>query len=377
MSGLTRVFHLIKGLGRGGAETLLSEGLGHADRAEFEYGYGYFIPWKDALVPSLREQGAEVVCFDKPRGASIVLSARQVAKFVNEWRADILHCHLPLSGVAGRLAGRIAGVPVVYTEHNKLERYHSFTRYANLLTWGMQSTVVAVSNEVAGSIRRHSRSSTPVQIVLNGIDTARFTNDPATSRRLRDELGVPARAPIVGTVAVFRRQKRLDLWLRAARLLLDEHPDVHFVLVGDGPLRREIEMLNNALALTDSVHFVGLKPDVRPYLAVMDIFMTSSAVEGLPLALLEAMAMRRPAVATAVGGVPEVIQHGVNGFLVEPGDPKVLAEQVSRVLSSLESQTDLIERGRQTVEERFGIARMVRNLEDIYRAVLESGNGAK
>ena len=119
-----RVFHLIKSLGRGGAEVLLAEGLRVADRERFTYGYGYFTPWKDAVVPSLEAQGAGVVRFDARSNPAILLQAGRVAAFLRRWRADLLHCHLPVAAVAGRVAGKLTGVPVVTTEHNEVEHFH-------------------------------------------------------------------------------------------------------------------------------------------------------------------------------------------------------------------------------------------------------------
>src|SRR5690606_1254850 len=117
-----RVFHVIKSLGRGGAETLLTQGLEAADRDRFDYGYGYFVPWKDQLVPALREHGAEVTCFSAGTSAEVLLRVPQVRRQLKSWQADVVHCHLPVSAVCGRLAAQLARVPVVYTEHNLQER---------------------------------------------------------------------------------------------------------------------------------------------------------------------------------------------------------------------------------------------------------------
>ena len=372
---MPRVFHLIKSLGRGGAEMLLVENLRLADRGRFDYGYGYFLPWKSAMVPSLREQEAEVTCFDRRNVATILMAARQVAHHLEEWGADLVHCHLPIAGVVGRLAGRMCGVPVVYTEHNRMERYHPLTRRLNLLTWRWQERAIAVSAEVASSIHDHAGERVPVEVVLNGIDIDRFDRSRVEAREIREGLGIPTSVPVVGTVAVFRAQKRLEEWLSAARDLLDEHPDTHFVLVGDGPLREDLVLRARDLGIQDRTHFPGLREDVRPYLAAMDVFMVSSAFEGLPLALLESMAMECGVVATTVGGIPEVIRHGENGFLAPPGRPRELTRLASRILSSPGLGDRMGEAARETVGERFGLKRMTRHLESIYTGVLENGRG--
>ncbi len=367
-----RVFHLIKGLGRGGAEMLLAQGLRFADRGRFTYGYGYFLPWKDAMVSSLEEQGAEVTCFRARHNIEVLLSARNVAAHLKGWNADLLHCHMPMAGAVGRVAGKLAGVPVVYTEHNKMERFHPLTRWLNLATWSLQEKVIAVSADVASSIRSYADSRVPLEVVLNGVDVQHFSRERVDPAAVREQWRIPAAAPVIGTVAVFRVQKQLQDWLQAAKLLLERHPDAHFLLVGDGPQREELVALARSLGLETRVHFPGLQPEVRPYLAAMDIYMMSSIFEGLPVAMLEAMAMRCTVVATSVGGIPEVIRASENGFLVEPERPDLLVQVADALLSSPEVMRRVGAVGRRTVEERFGMHRMARELENLYFEVLKA-----
>lgn len=376
MSRRRRIFHLIKGLGRGGAERLLSEGLRHTDRESFEYGYGYFVPHKNALVEDLRAGGSEVRCFPASTAPGILWQSFALRRFLLAWRADLVHCHLPLAGVAGRLAGRWAGVPVIYTEHNLQERYHPWTRRANRWTWSLQRRVLAVSQEVADSIGRgvgRRGAQVPVAVVTNGVDVEAFAPDPAAAADARQRWGIAPNAPVVGQVAVFRRQKRLDLWLEAAVEIRRRHPDVRFLLVGDGPLRAEIERLADDLDLTAALVLPGLQEEVAPLLAAMDVFLLSSDFEGLPLSVLEAMAAYRPVVATAVGGVPETLDPGdepPTGLLVPPGNGRALAEAVCRLLSDPAHRGELGRRAHSRVARRFSLARMTAELEAIYRQVL-------
>lgn len=368
------VLHLIKSLGLGGAENLLLEAARHPS-PQVRYSFGYFLPWKDALVAPLRETGAEVTCFPARTAAGILARAPALARHLRARRVDLLHCHLPLSGVAGRLAGRLAGVPVVYTEHNLLERYHPLTRAANLATWRLQRRVVAVSAEVAASIAGRAGGAVPVQVVTNGVPVDRLRHDQAAAAALRRELGIPAEAPVVGQVAVFRRQKRLDLWLEAAREIHRQVPESRFLLVGDGPLRAEVESWVAASGLGGAVHRVGLQPDVVPYLSAIDLLMISSDFEGLPLVLLEAMALERPVVSTAVGGIAEVVVDGETGVLVPPGDAAGLARAATDLLRQPLRRRAMGEAARQRVERAFGTRRMLAELERLYGRVV-GGAGA-
>lgn len=368
------VLHLIKGLGLGGAENLLLETARHAS-GEVRPSFGYFLPWKDALVAPLREAGAEVTCFPARGAAGILARVPAVARHLRRQRVDLVHCHLPLAGVAGRLAGRLAGVPVVYTEHNLMPRYHPLTRAANLATWRLQAQVVAVSDEVAASIGEHvgaAGADVPVEVVRNGVPVDRLRHDPAAAAAVRRRLGIPAAAPLVGQVAVFRRQKRLDLWLAAARRIHRQVPAAHFLLVGDGPLGGEVAAWAAAGGIAPAVHLVGLQPDVVPYLSALDVLMISSDFEGLPLVLLEAMALERPVVATAVGGVREAVADGETGLLVPPGDPAALATATVRLLADAGRRRAMGAAGRRRVEAELSSRRMLRRLEGLYARVLGS-----
>jgi L-malate glycosyltransferase len=366
---MIRVFHLIKSLGRGGAEMLLPESLRFADRQSFSYSYGYFLPWKDAMVPALRSQSVDVTCFGGRSNLQILLQARRLAEYLKKQKIDVLHCHLPVAGAVGRIAGRLAGVPVVYSEHNKQERYHVVTRKLNRATWKWQARAVAVSSDVAESIRAWIGSEVPVEVILNGVDTGRFSRDGVDPRPVLARYGIPQGAPVVGTVAVFRVQKRLQDWLEAARLVHERFPDVRFLLVGDGPLRDEVRETIATKRLEGIVHLPGLQEDVRPYLAATDIYMMSSIFEGLPVALLEAMSMGCAPVCTAVGGIPEAITSGRNGLLTEAEQPEKLAEAVCALVADSGKRRLIAEAARQTVHEHFSMERMTRQLEELYLSV--------
>jgi glycosyltransferase involved in cell wall biosynthesis len=372
--GRLRVFHLIKSLGRGGAEMLLVDGPPLSDPNRFEYRFGYFLPWKNALVPDIAANFGDVACFSASNPGAILARTFDVARCLEEWDADLIHCHLPLASIVGRLAGAIAKVPVVTTEHNLYERYHPVTRLASLATWRLHHGVIAVSHEVAASIARHAGKTVPIRVVQNGLSVGRFRREEHDGAAARAAIGVEPDAPLVGTVAVFRVQKRLDSWLLVADRVRRRHPRARFVIVGDGPLKKEVQAGIDRLGLADCVKLTGLLDDVRPLLAAMDVYLMSSDFEGLPIALLEAMAMQVPPVATAVGGIPEVLSRDAGGTVVPKGDVAGLASGVEALLEVTE--TERRARGaaaRQRVVEAFSSDRMMREIEGVYDEVLARG----
>ena len=366
----TPVLHLIKGLGRGGAEMLLLETRRAARPTPFLHTYGYLLPAKDDLAEPLRDLGSEVLCFSTRSALTLPSTVLRLARYLRDSDTALVHAHLPISGVVARLAGRLAGVPVLYTEHNLHERYHPLTRRLNLWTWHLQERALAVSHQVRDSVIRHAGERIPHEVVWNGIPVDRYQPDPSERRSMRRRLGIPETAPVVGTTAVFRPQKRLEDWLRAAAELVARRPDIRFLLVGEGPQRPKLERIAADLNLEETLHWAGLQEDVRPWLAAMDVYLQSSEYEGLPVALLEAMASELPVVATRVGGVPEVVVDGETGFLVPARQPGKLVEGVEPLLADGELRRRLGGAARRRVCEHFDITRMERRLQAIYTEIL-------
>ena len=351
---------------------LLAEGLRVADREEFQYSYVHFLPENEEVIPLLQAQGAPVTCLGSGSNLSMLLSSLSLARYLQRVQADVVHAHLPVAGVIARVAGRLARVPVVYSEHSVVDKYHPVTRTASRLSWRMQREAIAVSPDVADSIRRNFGPRVDVKVVLNGIDMSKFKREGAElGERVRSEWGIPQSAPVVGTVARFRPSKRLDLWLEAAELIRAEVPDVHFLMVGDGEVRDNLERQVGTAGLSDVVHFAGLQDTVQPFLAAMDVFLMSSEYEGFGLAPVEAMAMGVPVVATEVSGVRNVIDHGKTGLLV-PYNADVVAEMarsVGALLTDTELRATLRTGGLEAAASRFSISRMQKELEHIYRSV--------
>ena len=156
-------------------------------------------------------------------------------------------------------------------------------------------------------------------MIANGIDVASF-REPCDIRAIRRSLGIPLDAPLIGTVGRLAEIKRQDLLILAFANVKSRIPDAHLLLVGDGPLLHELTNLVGDLGLGDHVHFAGYQPHAAPYLQAMDVFALTSRSEGMPQALLEAAVIGVPIVASRVGGIPEVIESGRTGLLIEPGD---------------------------------------------------------
>jgi glycosyltransferase involved in cell wall biosynthesis len=361
------ILHIIKSLGRGGAEILLPETLRKHDKQKYQFHYIYFLPWKNQVVSEIQQEGGTVLCLPANNNFEIMLKVRQIIAYVKKHNIQLIHCHLPWAGIVGRLAGNITGVPVVYTEHNKWERYHRITYFLNKLSFSNQQKVIAVSGEVANSIKKNYHRKKPeVQVVLNGIDTDKFSKCLPDEGDIRKELRIPDGAIVIGISCVFRIQKRLPLWLEIAHMLHEKHPQAYFIIVGDGVLRKEVHQKAETLGTEKYVHFAGMQTDTRYYLKAMDIFMMCSEFEGLPIALLEAMSMGCMPASTAAGGISELIEDGVNGVLVPVTDPMQLVNRLSEYLQHPKQIAIMKVAARETVIRSFSMQKMVNELEAIY-----------
>ncbi|WP_338221393.1 glycosyltransferase [Algoriphagus sp. oki45] len=384
--------HLIKSLGRGGAEKLIPETALVHDQSRFEFHCLYFFHQEQNIVDELESAGIQVHLI--PSGnLGLFFQVQKVRKFIQDQKFDLIHAHLPWAGILARFVGRKLSIPIVYTEHNTWDRYNKVSFWGNRLTFKNQDVAVAVSNEVALSMQLNSiwdpykrGGRLKVRVVQNGVNTETFIrfwkrdeqvalgsiSKQREIARLREELGISKDSPVIGKVAVFRSQKRLWLWVDLAVRIVKEHPETHFLLVGDGEWRNRIEEQIAKSGFQANFHLVGVKKEVIPYLNLMDIYLSTSEFEGLPIAMLEAMACEVPVVATRAGGIGEVIQHGKQGFLTEVDEWEKLEGYVIRLIREKELHAEMAFEARKQVIENFSMKRMVSQLEEIYSQVLEN-----
>lgn len=365
-----RVLWLIKGLGPGGAERLLSSFAQASDLTRFDYEIAYLLRAKQALVAELEGHGVATHCLDA-RGR--ISWAMRLRRLLIARPVDIVHMHSPLAAAVTRLVVRSLPRSVrprlVSTEHNVWPSYATPTRLANALTFGLDDAHIAVSNQVRRSVPARWRDG--VEVVVHGVPL-----DEARAQRPRREearagLGVGPDEILVGTIANFRADKAYPDLLRAARKALESGLPLRFVAVGQGPLDAEIRRDHAELNLGDSFRLLGYRPDALFVLAGCDIFVLASLREGLPVAVMEALAIGLPVVATDVGGVADALADSGCGVIVPPGRPDLLAAAIIRLGADDELRASMaqkaVERG-----DAFDIIPAVRRIESLYREVVDA-----
>jgi glycosyltransferase involved in cell wall biosynthesis len=357
------ILWLIKGLGLGGAEQLLAAHAALADHDRFRYRAAYVVPGKDAMVPQLEQAGVEVSRLGS-EGRSWLTD---LARAVRTVQPNVMHVHSPLVAAAARLVVR--SLPrgrrprLVYTEHNRWPMYRRPTRLANRLTYRLDDVKLAVSADVVASVPERMRDR--IEVLIHGIDTEAVGRFLAERDDARAELGVADDDVLVGTIANLRPEKGYPDLLKAAARVIHARGDVRFMSVGTGPQMEAAVELHGQLGLGDRFRFLGLREDARRLMAGFDVFCLASLHEGLPVTVMEAMALGRPTVATRAGGIPEAIRDGLEGLLVEPGQP----EQLAAALTRMAAEPDLRATMGRAARDRapmFDAARAVRHIEELY-----------
>ena len=297
-------------------------------------------------------------------------------RYFRREKPAIVATHLAKAGTVGRLAAALAGVPVrVHTFHGHvLDGYFGRVSTA-VFTWmerflgRLTTQFVAISPEIAADLDRLGIGRGKTTIVRLGLDLDHLAGHPRGG--LRGELGVPADAPLVGIVGRLVPIKSHELFLAAAERVLREHADVHFAIVGDGELWGALHRQVRERGLERSVHFSGWRSDLAAVYADLDVAVCCSRNEGTPVSLIEASAAGRPVVGTQVGGIPDIITPGVTGLLVPSGDAASLASAIEELVANPGKRAAMGLAGQRAVLERHGADRMVNELKDLYRNLLE------
>lgn len=306
-----------------------------------------------------------------------VTTLLQLTRLIRRVRPHIVHTHTAKAGAVGRVAAWLAGVPViVHTYHGHvLDGYFTPRKtraFVAIERWLARRAdcLLAVSDTVRRELLdRGIGTSGRLRVVPLGLDLDRFVAADAGRGHLRRELGVKPDTPLTGIVARLVPIKAHETFLAMAALLAGR-TEGHFVVVGDGERRAELERLAQDAGLNGRMHFLGWRADLERIYADLDVVVLTSRNEGSPVALIEALAAGRPVVATRVGGVPDVVHDGVSGVLVGAADVEGLASAVEQLMRDPARGQRLGEAGREHVRQVYGAKRLLRDIDDLYQELL-------
>ena len=290
-----------------------------------------------------------------------------IRSLVLRTNADVVHAHGYKADVYAYLAMRELPTALVSTCHNWLDDNRLVHMYGAVDRWVLRryDAIIAVSQQVKQRLVGSKVPSGKVHLVRNGIDLQPFiAASPSIRDRFQSHGGL-----LVGWVGRLSPEKGPDLFIQAAAKVRSEFPNARFILAGDGPARAELEALIQTLGLANSVQFIGRRNDMPEVYASVDVMVSSSRFEGLPMAILEGMASGRPWVATAVGDVPTVVRNGQTGLLVLPGDENLLANALAEMLRNHADRARMGAAAQHVVTTEFSAEGMVAEHLRIYASV--------
>jgi glycosyltransferase involved in cell wall biosynthesis len=339
-------------------------GAGEGDMTDFAHACGV-VP---IVVPWIRREIS-------PRNDLRALLA--LRRLIQQEKPDVVHTHTAKAGWLGRLAAYTSGVPaIVHTFHG-----HVFwgyfgpakTRFFVLmerLAARLSSVILTISERLREDLVRF-RIAPPsrIRVVPLGLELAHFSDLRALRGGLRRELGISTDSPLVGIIGRLVPIKNHTLFLEAARRIRGQVPEAHFVIVGDGEDRDELQASSRQLGLADSVTFTGWRRDLPAIYADLDALVVSSRNEGTPVSVIEAMAASVPVVATRVGGISDLLQDGALGALTPSEDANALADAVIAALR--QRDVDRLAEARDWVLARYSIERLANDMRMLYRALLQ------
>lgn len=342
------------------------------DREEFNF-----------LVCGLTRGGGVAEMLEELKVPVFILGRRSAFDFscflrllgiIREHRVDVIHTHLFSSHLWGGAAALcFPRVRLIRTEHNMSEWKNPLRRGLDYLLSFRTECLVAVSEPVRDSLASRCRVDPgKLAVIVNGLNYERLrtASNPAELRR---KLGIPERGRMVVTAAALTPKKGHRYLLEAAALVGGRRDDVYFLLLGEGEIRGELEGEIRDRGLAGRVRLLGSRSDAAEIIGGADLFVLSSTREGLPISLLEAMALQRPVVVTAVGGCPDLVRDGENGLLVPPRDPGRLAGAIERVLGQPELARSLGGSAAETVAAGYGMEKMVDAYSALYRGQRRKG----
>ncbi|MBS4012816.1 MAG: glycosyltransferase [Bacteroidetes bacterium] len=366
------LMHLINSYSLAGAEKLVFDIVTGIDKKKFEVFVCSMGNLKDKIEETifydLKEKGIKTFMLGKPQRKRRLEAVLKLRRLLQENHVTILHTHCQSPDFYGKIAAFLARTPLVFSTIHSVEGYHAIHEsILNKLTTRYVAISETVKQYAVSDLRIPSGK---IEVIYNAVDAQKFSPIAVDKNAKLQELGVPSGRKIVTAIGTIHKIKGHIYLIEAAEQVIKKFPDTHFLIVGDTSADSDsagrIKEMVNAKKLQDRIILTGKRTDIPEILSVTDIFVLPSLWEGLPIALLEAMASGVPAVVTNVGSNAEVVTDGVNGFIVPPKNSLFLAQRIEKLLADPQKANTLGVEGQKKVKESFGMAQLVQKHEQLY-----------
>lgn len=373
MSPPARVFHLITELDTGGAQAALYRLLSRLDQNRFSPVVACFYNGDKAFGQQIRGLGIPVVDLSTRQRKWRLDALWRLYRLLRHEHPQLLHTWLYHANIAGRVIGRLAGIPAILSAERNIQLSSPWRDYLNRLTAPLARRITCVSQSVADYAISHiGLPSQKIRVIPNGVDMELYARLPDKTVA-RPQFDLPRDGLLIGAVGRLHPVKNFDLLIRAFASLIPAFPQASLILIGDGPLRQELTRLAEELGLVQGrdIYFLGDQRAIPILLSTLDIFTLPSRYEGMPNAVLEAMASGLPVLSTASGGTLEIIQDNINGLLVPPGNLPALKEALIRLLSDQDLRLRLGKAARERVQQHFSLENTINLTSHLYEEMLQ------
>ena len=320
------------------------------------------------FVTDVEKLGIPVFYLQQKENGTDYLSFLKVAKILRGENIEVIHTHNTQPLVDGTIAALLSRKvkTIVHTDHGRAFPDKKRYMFAERVMSHFVYKVVGVSEYTSQNLIKYEKISPHrIMTITNGIDGSRF-DIMIDRKRKRDKMGILNNGPVIGLGVRLTWHKGITYLLQAMPRIINAFPEITLVIAGEGPLENEIKKKAISLDVEKNVMFVGPRLDMPELLKLFDLYVLPSVSEGLPIALLEAMAAGCPVIATDVGGISTIITHGVNGSLVKPKNPTALSSEIINLLSDNEKRNMYIKNGLRIFNERFSAEIMTRKYEQLY-----------
>lgn len=328
---------------------------------------------RNAFLDAARAQHAETVEMPIGRGIDLVAVARLV-RLIRKYRIDILQTHDLTTRRIGVIAAALAGVRHITSVHGWIfnDRKEQTAKWLDARVIRQADAVIVVSDRLRKELEAAGVPPAKITVLRNAILLSDYSS-LGNAASVRQEFGLRDDQPVISIVGRLSPEKGHEVFLQAVSLIAKSHPAIRGLIVGDGPLECTLRQRVQELGLASHVVFTGHRSELADVYAATDILVISSLTEGIPNVLLEAFAYAKPAVATSVGGVPEVLEDGRTGWLVDVGDSHAIARHVVRLIEEPTLRMRMGAEAREVIEQRFSFETRTKALEQLYARVTHAG----
>ncbi|MCK5255586.1 MAG: glycosyltransferase [Deltaproteobacteria bacterium] len=370
-----KILYIITSSGIGGAEKILYYTATGLDYNKYDISV-CSLKNKGEIARALEKQGIEVYCLHMEGRErflgwlSSIIALIRLFPYLIRIRPTIIHSFLFRANILARIAGYLTGVPIVISSVRVMGGEKKYFHYVEMITSFMVDHYVTVSESVKRYIIDKSKiSAEKISVIYNGVNIK--SQDDSHKQNVRMPFKIEDEDRILMTVGRLHEQKGHYYLVQAVSRVQKEFPKVKLLVTGEGEEENNLKKLVKSLDLMNEVIFAGLSSDMERILPMAELFILPSLWEGLPNALLEAMAAGKPVVATKVGGIPEIVVHGETGMLIPPGDTDALTAAILDLLQNRLKAKDMGEAGRIRAGKRFSIYKMIEKTENLYQELLK------